>query len=113
MAIRKLKTCLALLAVSGVLAAAAEEAPKNLLMNSDFQTATQPGYPDFWDGASGWLPGTHALLDGGFIPGTRTLRLTAKNKKEVKLFTVISAGRPQRGNALITFSVYLKSEPPD
>ena len=44
MAIRKLKTCLALLAVSGVLAAAAEEAPKNLLMNSDFQTATQPGF---------------------------------------------------------------------
>ena len=101
MAIRKLKTCLALLAVSGVLAAAAEEAPKNLLMNSDFQTATQPGYPDFWDGASGWLPGTHALLDGGFIPGTRTLRLTAKNKRRSSSSAVISAGRPAKRERLI------------
>lgn len=111
MAIRKLKTCLALLAVSGVLAAAAEEAPKNLLMNSDFQTATQPGYPDFWDGASGWLPGTHALLDGGFIPETRTLRLTAKNKKEVKLFSGNFGWSPGKEGTPYTFSVYLKSEP--
>ena len=63
----KLKQLLLLSALVALPLAAQEKAANNLLMNPDFQTATEPGYPDFWDGASGWLPGTHTLLDTGFI----------------------------------------------
>ena len=108
---RKMRKCLILLGASCTLALAAENTQENLLLNSDFQLATQPGYPDFWDGASGWLPGTHTLLDEGFIPGTRSMLLTVKNKKEVKLFSGNFGWSPGKEGTPYTFSVYLKSEP--
>ncbi|MBR2426723.1 MAG: LamG domain-containing protein [Lentisphaeria bacterium] len=100
------------LAVLGTISLAAQEnAAKNLLMNPDFQIATEPGYPDFWDGASGWLPGTHTLVDSGFIKGTKSMCLTMMGKSEVKYFTGNFGWSPGKPGTPYTFSVYLKSEP--
>lgn len=99
-----------LLAFSGMLAIA-EDAPKNLLVNSDFCQATEPGYPDFWDGASGWLPGTHELVDGGFIEGTKSMLLIVKGKSPVKLFTGNFGWSPGKPDTPYVFTVYMKAEP--
>lgn len=106
-----LKKMLCLAALGAVSLAAQDPAKTNLLMNPDFQTATEPGYPDFWDGASGWLPGTHTLVDSGFIKGTKSMCLTMMGKSEVKYFTGNYGWSPGKPGTPYTFSVYLKSEP--
>lgn len=107
----KLKQLLLLSALVAIPLAAQDNAAKNLLMNPDFKTATEPGYPDFWDGASGWLPGTHTLLENGFIKDTNTMCLTMMGKSEVKYFTGNYGWSPGKPGLPYTFSVYMKSEP--
>jgi len=103
---------IALLLAGGCIRAShcAEEA-KNLLKNSSFSLAANPGLPDFWAGQSGWRENTHHLVDDAYIPGTKSMQLSNWDGKDVPFRSGNYGWSPGKAGTVYTFSVSLKAAP--
>ncbi|MBT9151291.1 MAG: hypothetical protein DDT40_01479 [candidate division WS2 bacterium] len=84
---------------------------RNLLRNSSFQIAGNPGFPDHWKGQSGWRPGTHELVEEGYIPGTKSMKLSNLDGRATSFLSGNWGWSPGKAGTKYTLSVYLKSEP--
>jgi len=88
------------------------EEVKNLLKNPSFHAATNPGFPDYWVGQSGWREGAHELTDESSVPGTMSMKLSNADGKQTSYQSANVGWSPGKEGTIYTFSVYLKAEPP-
>lgn len=91
--------------------AATEAVRANLLCNSSFAVAANPGFPDYWGGQSSWRPDAHGLVDEGAVPGTKSFCLSNADGKAVPLFSANYGWSPGKPGTVYAFSVWLRSEP--
>jgi len=89
----------------------AQELPRNLLKNSSFQLCSNPGYPDYWAGQSGWRQGTHTLVKECFVSGTLSMKISNHDSKDTTFFSGNYGWSPGVQGTVYTFSVYLKADP--
>ncbi|MCL5408840.1 MAG: LamG domain-containing protein [Candidatus Omnitrophica bacterium] len=84
---------------------------ENLLKNSSFLKSTNPGFPDYWAGQSGWRPKAHQLVGSGFISGTKSMEISNLDGHSTSFFSSNYGWSPGAPGTVYTFAVYLKSNP--